>query len=615
MFPFTAVVGHDRLKLALILATLDVRLGGVLISGPRGTAKSTLARGLAALLPEDDARLVTLPLGASEEQLIGTLDLEQALGDGKLAFRPGLLHRAHRGVLYIDEVNLLPDTLVDQLLDVAASGINRIERDGISHEHPADFLLIGTMNPEEGELRPQLTDRFGLFVAQDDTPDTEQRMTIVERRLAHDRNPSAFYAEWQTQQRALRARLAKARHQLPEVQLPRSLARVIAERCMQAGVEGVRADLCWQRAALAHAAWQQRSIVEQSDIDAVQALVLDHRQTHAPAPSTSGPPEEGSSSNSTSETQRQRPPVERPDLGKPQGRDSETLDEGRPGEHQAREQAQSKDTTTAGDHGKLDAPVTAPYAARIEIRLPCELRRQERYRVSRQRPADRSRTHAGSVMARHGIDSPGAASTKARIHWPRTLMSAARHHRSPSQSLHYHPPRTSSSTLECLMVDTSASGLDAHGGTPILTVLKTLLERAYQARHEIMILTFGGHGCHWLCGPQRAPHHLQRLLSRLHFGGGTPLCEALMTAQQRLAQVVRHSPGRRLQSWLITDGRSSDTLEPLVWPGQLSVVDTERERTPLGRCLRIATTLGAEYINATTLPAGASITQAPESRP
>ena len=189
-FPLAAVVGADSLKLALCLAAIDPAIGGVLIEGPRGMAKSTLARGLADLL--DGGRFVTLPLGASEERIVGTLDLDAALGEGRAQFSPGLLARADGGVLYVDEVNLLPDHLVDLLLDAAASGVNHVERDGISQRHAARFVLIGTMNAEEGELRPQLLDRFGLNLALDGQPQPAERAEIVRRRLAFDAGPEAF---------------------------------------------------------------------------------------------------------------------------------------------------------------------------------------------------------------------------------------------------------------------------------------------------------------------------------------------------------------------------------------------------------------------------------------
>ncbi|MFF7709725.1 AAA family ATPase [Pseudomonas sp. NPDC007930] len=287
-YPLAAVVGADALKLALCLAAIDPKLGGVLIEGPRGMAKSTLARGLAALLP--GGAFVTLPLGASEERLIGTLDLDAALGHGQVRFAPGVLAAADGGVLYVDEVNLLPDHLVDVLLDVAASGVNRVERDGLSHEHPARFVLIGTMNPEEGELRPQLLDRFGLNLALEQVPSPSQRGEIVRRRLAFDADPLAFAAHWAAAQAALRERCDTARGQLSSIALDDQALAQINERCHAAQVDGLRADLVWLRAARAHAAWRGAAAIAQEDIDAVAEFALRHRRKAAPEAATAPPP-------------------------------------------------------------------------------------------------------------------------------------------------------------------------------------------------------------------------------------------------------------------------------------------------------------------------------------
>ncbi|MGH8381902.1 ATP-binding protein [Pseudomonas sp.] len=288
-FPLSAVVGADELKLALCLTAIDPKIGGVLIEGPRGMAKSTLARGLADLLGEGP--FVTLPLGASEERLVGTLDLDAALGQGKAQFSPGVLAKADGGVLYVDEVNLLADHLVDLLLDVAASGTNRVERDGISHRHSARFVLIGTMNPEEGELRPQLLDRFGLNVALDGQPEPEARGQIIRRRLDFDADPEAFGAQWAAAQAQLRARCQAAREQLPLIALDDQTLAQITERCFAAGVDGLRADLVWLRAARAHAAWRGAGQIEAQDIEAVAEFALRHRRrevpqspAHSPAP-------------------------------------------------------------------------------------------------------------------------------------------------------------------------------------------------------------------------------------------------------------------------------------------------------------------------------------------
>ncbi|WP_454254850.1 ATP-binding protein [Pseudomonas sp. Marseille-Q8238] len=280
-FPLAAVVGADDLKLALCLVATDPAIGGVLIEGPRGMAKSTLARGLAELLPS--GQFITLPLGASEERIVGTLDLDAALGQGRAQFSPGLLSKADGGVLYVDEVNLLPDHLVDLLLDAAASGINHIERDGISHRHTARFILIGTMNSEEGELRPQLLDRFGLNLALDGQPQPEQRAEIVRRRLAFDSDPQAFLQHWHSEQDALRQRCQTARERLAAIALDGPALDLITQRCFSAGVDGLRADLVWLRAARAHAAWRGADSIEPEDIDAVAHFVLRHRQRQAAA--------------------------------------------------------------------------------------------------------------------------------------------------------------------------------------------------------------------------------------------------------------------------------------------------------------------------------------------
>lgn len=278
-FPFTALAGQPELQRALLLCALEPMIGGLLIEGPRGTAKSTSARALAALLPA--GRFVNLPLAASAEQVVGSLDIDAALkGDG-VQFRPGLLARAHGGVLYVDEVNLLADHLVDLLLDASASGVNIVERDGISHAHEARIVLIGTMNPEEGELRPQLLDRFGLFLRLADAPDLATRQRIVSARLAFDADPAAFAARRAEAEAALRERLAGARARLGEIDYADADIARVGELCRAARVEGVRADLALLRAARANAALEGRARIAEQDIARVTPWVLAHRGASA----------------------------------------------------------------------------------------------------------------------------------------------------------------------------------------------------------------------------------------------------------------------------------------------------------------------------------------------
>ena len=276
-FPFSAVVGQDDVKLALLLNAIDRKIGGVVLRGEKGSAKSTLARGLSALLP-GKAPFVDLPVSATEDRVVGSLDLESALTTGEKRFHPGLLADADNGVLYIDEINLLPDHLVDVLLDVAASGVNRVERESMSESHPSRFVLIGSMNPEEGELRPQLLDRFGLAVDVLSSPDPSERVEAVQRRLAFDDDPDGFAAAWAVQDRALAERLAAT----TPGQVPDDLLLAISQLCVAMGCEGLRADLVISRSAAALAGWEGRAVATIEDVRRVAPLALAHRRRRSP---------------------------------------------------------------------------------------------------------------------------------------------------------------------------------------------------------------------------------------------------------------------------------------------------------------------------------------------
>lgn len=286
-FPLSGLIGQDALREALLLVAVDPSIGGVLISGPRGTAKSTAARSLAELLP--DGQFVTLPLGASEDRLVGTLDLDEALRGGEVRFSPGLLARAHQGVLYVDEVNLLPDALVDVVLDAAASGINVVERDGVSHRHAARFVLIGTMNPEEGELRPQLLDRFGLMVQLENCFDPSLRQQIVRTRMAFDLDPDAFRRKHAPARRQLAQQIRTARTALPDLSFADDVHDAVSARCIEARVDGLRADLVMLRAARALAALENAPVATGAHVDRVADLVLRHRRHEASSESQVGP--------------------------------------------------------------------------------------------------------------------------------------------------------------------------------------------------------------------------------------------------------------------------------------------------------------------------------------
>lgn len=318
VFPFAAIVGQDEMKLALLAAAVDPTIGGVMVFGDRGTGKSTAVRALAALLPpmrivegcrygcdpDEPARLcpqcqtrsaggklkstmipvpvVDLPLGATEDRVVGALDLEKALTQGIKAFEPGLLARANRGFLYIDEVNLLEDHLVDLLLDVAASGENVVEREGLSVRHPARFVLVGTGNPEEGELRPQLLDRFGLSVEVKSPNDLATRVTVVRRRDDFERNPEVFDRTWQKEAAKLRKRIVAGRRRLPEVDCPDAVIEAATRLCMHLGIDGARGELTLVRAARAVAAFDGDSTVDNRHLRKVAPSALRHRLRRDP---------------------------------------------------------------------------------------------------------------------------------------------------------------------------------------------------------------------------------------------------------------------------------------------------------------------------------------------
>lgn len=324
VYPFVAIVGQEKMKLALVLNVIQPGLSGVLIRGEKGTAKSTAVRALADILPdievfeddpfqlapgeEDDVyreiarilgfpaadenrlppvvrrkvRVVELPVGATEDRVVGTLDLEHALKKGEKRVEPGLLAAAHRGILYVDEVNLLDDHVVDVLLDSAAMGVNTIEREGISFSHPARFVLVGTMNPEEGELRPQLLDRFGLSVFVQGMADRNERVEVMERRAAFDEDPEGFAVRWSEESRRLAERIERARALYPRVSIDRQQLFAIADLCLEVGVDGHRADIITLKAAKALAALDGLDKVEERHVEAAAELALPHRVRRRP---------------------------------------------------------------------------------------------------------------------------------------------------------------------------------------------------------------------------------------------------------------------------------------------------------------------------------------------
>ncbi|WP_025733011.1 AAA family ATPase [Carnimonas nigrificans] len=566
-FPFVAVIGQSELKRALQLALVEPRLGGVLVEGPRGVAKSTLARGLSDFLPAN-GHFVELPLGATSDRLTGSLDIERALKQHDVGFQAGLFARADQGVLYIDEVNLLDDALVDLLLDVAASGVNRVERDGLSHAHSARFLLIGTMNPEEGDLRPQLADRFGLSVRLSEQLEPRERVAAVRARSAFDSDPARFIARYQHQTAALQQQLNAARHRLPSVTIAEALEIDIAERCLTAGVEGIRADLAWHRAALAHAALEGREHVIQQDIEAVAPLVLGHRVSAAVPPTTppsaqGGNQNSGNAGSSSGSSQPHSPSSSRSSLLS----DAEAAAPRPPLQPQSQSEG-CHHTAEVGQHLR-------PYAPWPEQRNP------QRQPYCRQRN--------GHTLHAHSSDRHGA------IDWASTLCHRDNRGQPALRHLVRRPHQQRTDHQRLIILDLSASTLRGQSADAAAGEVVRLATQARHQRHRFALLGFGQHGIGWIHNGRRAPVRLETRLAMQQVGGATPLLDALHKGRQLLSKRRHQAPETRLTSWLFTDGRVTELPEAQPWPGELRVIDSEAGRVRLGRASTIAERLGGHY--------------------
>ena len=560
-FPFSAVVGRSPLKTALILLAINPRIGGVLISGPRGCAKSTLARGLADILPETGGRtspFVNLPLGTTEDRLIGTLDLQQVLDDQKVAFQPGLLSKAHGGVLYVDEVNLLPDALVDLLLDTAARGINVVERDGISHSHAAEFALVGTMNPDEGELRPQLLDRFGLMVELDNRFPREERIDIVRRREAFDLDPEGFRIRYEDDQQDLNQRIVQARAALTDVTGAEWVYHTIAERCEQAHVHGVRADVVWYRAAQAHAAWRGRVAIDQDDIDAVEPWVLAHRRQAPPNPREPGgqsPPPGGGNGHSG-------------------GSSSDRSD---------------RDSSSAGQWGAMPPQ----HQAVMPTRAP-DFRDTS---VAISKHSSVLQDMAGTRKGRGARGHASASEPSTRIQWFETLL--ANRGQWPPGQLAFQKARGGQPCLHLVLLDTSASTLANRWFGQAKSLVVQLAHRVYKAREQLAVLGFGNDRVEDILPRGRAPKDFTARLDTLPGGGGTPLRQALTQAETRIRQWRRRNPQLHIRTYLFTDGRTRQSVRDIRSLGDCVVVDLEQSPVRRGRAESLARELGARYL---TLP-------------
>ncbi len=572
-FPFSAVVGHDEVKLALLLTALDPRISGVLLRGEKGSAKSTLARGLAALLL-DGAPFVELPVGATEDRVVGSLDLQAALTGGAARLRPGLLAAADGGVLYVDEVNLLPDHLVDVLLDVAASGVNRIEREGISESHPSRFVLIGSMNPEEGDLRPQLLDRFGLSVEVASSDDPAERAEAVRRRLAFDVDPEAFSAGWGAAECALRDRLGERR----TAQLSDDLVCTISSLCARVGAEGLRADLVICRAANALARWEGRSDVTVDDVRRVAPLALSHRRRRSPF---------------------EEPGIDRQEIDdglrddRPQSEASaQTEGSGNPeadADGAAPERQAKPASTTRG------VPLPAPRQAGLSASGGRSLAESSRGRLVGDRPFDGP---VGSVAVgatvRTAVVRRAADPLDTRTLAADDLRQAVREERVGN--------------LLVLVVDASGSmGAERRMEAVKGAVLSVLLD-AYQRRDRVALITFRDDEAEIVLRPTGSVEVARTRLTDLRTGGRTPLAAGLERALEVAATAV--PGGHRPLLVVVSDGRATsapagqDALEAALEAAAAIrrqgvpavVLDAESGGTRLGLAGKLADAMGADLL-------------------
>ncbi|MEV4683777.1 putative cobaltochelatase [Streptomyces kurssanovii] len=650
-YPFTAVVGMDDLRLALLLNAVSPAVGGVLVRGEKGTAKSTAVRALASLMPDVDVvagcrfscaptapdpacpdgpheagpavarptRMVELPVGASEDRLVGALDIERALAEGVKAFEPGLLADAHRGLLYVDEVNLLHDHLVDLLLDAAAMGASYVEREGVSVRHASRFLLVGTMNPEEGELRPQLLDRFGLTVEVAASRDPDQRVEVVRRRLAYDDDPAGFAARWAGEEEALRERIVTARELLPRVVLGDVALRQIAATCAAFEVDGMRADIVMARTATALAAWAGRDEVTEEDVRQAALLALPHRRRRNPfdAPGL----DESKLDETLDEFGGHDEPDGDPDPTDP---DPDPGPEGGPdgGGGGVPPQGSGPDSGEAAGSAPESgqAPVPAPGAgAEQQPARATEPFRTKMLSVpglgeGAAGRRSRARTEHGRTT---GARRPQGALTK--LHLTATVQAAAPHQRARGRSgpglvvrrddMRQATREGREGNLVLFVVDASGSMAARKRMGAVKGAVLSLLLDAYQRRDKVGLITFRGKGAELALPPTSSVDAAAARLESLPTGGRTPLAQGLLKAQDVLRIERLRDPTRRPLMVVVTDGRataagSGDAFAPALRAARLHaaegtaavVVDCEAGPVRLGLAGTLARELGGSAV-------------------
>jgi magnesium chelatase subunit D len=664
-FPFSAIVAMDDMRLALILNAVSPAIGGVLVRGEKGTAKSTAVRALTAVLPpvevvagcrfscdpaapdphcpdgphpdsqhpdgqhldgqhlngtaaqQRPARLVELPVGATEDRLTGSLDVGRVLTEGVTSFQPGLLAAAHRGVLYVDEVNLLHDHLVDLLLDAAALGTNYVERDGVSVRHAARFLLVGTMNPEEGELRPQLLDRFGLTVEAAAPRDPATRAEVVRRRIAFDAAPECFTVRFADEESAIAAAIAAARDRLPNVALDDAALERIASVCASFDVDGLRADIVIARTAVAHAAWSGRDAVTRADIRVAARLALPHRRRRNPFDAPGLDEQQLEEALGDEGPDDRGPDGQGPDgQGPDDGTDPEPPGSGKPPAGEGATQGADGSGSGTTD-GQSPAPASdqAPRPSGRETVAPSGAT----FRARRLEVTGKGKGAAGrrSRAYTDGGRTVGAVLPQANprdLHLTATLMACAPHQARRGRTgpglliqlsdLRERRREGRESNLVLFVVDASGSMAARRRMEAVKGAVLSLLLDAYQRRDKVGLICFRGSGAQVLLPPTSSVDAAARRLESMPAGGRTPLAAGLAEAHATLARERLRDPRRRPLLVVVTDGRHTQGSDPAATAARLRkdnigcvVIDCEAGPVRLGLAVALAKALGATYLN------------------
>lgn len=602
-YPFAAIVGQEQVKKALIYNLIDPRIGGVLLCGEKGTAKSTIVRGLAALTEQ---QVVDLPLNITEDMLVGAIDFEKAVHNGIRAFSGGVLKKADGNILYVDEVNLLSDSIISTLICAAASGENLVEREGISHRHGCNFVLIGTMNPEEGKLRPQFLDRFGLYVDVAGEKDVSVRTEIIRRRMEYERDPAAFVSRWEQETERLKSRILQAKSRIREITVAAPVRSLAVTYARQAGCEGNRCEIILTRTAGAVAAWNGRSHITAEDMKEAAIYVLPHRRRQSQpqedpkqdqTEETHDPEEERKKKDPTPSSPPEPPP---PQLEENTGNDGQEFETPPP----------------------LPSDGSAPEEQLIEgkdIRLISALPALPRDRLFRQGSGRRSKTKSGTSKGRYAGFTQSPRPHQKDLALDATLRAAAPYQRFRDHSecavaltdsdLRYKVRENHVGATIVFVVDASGSmGARKRMKETKEAILSMLLD-SYQKRDKIGLVAFRRDGAEILLDITASVDLAEKKLQALPTGGRTPLAAGLYQAWQLLRARKRKDPDMLPMIVLVTDGRANRPLwtedavadalkaaERIQQDGIHSVViDTEKDYISLHIAQQIATAMHAAY--------------------